>query len=151
MEEGSVATTEKDLTMRQTTSRVPASSGTSHQSAIPMSRLLTWGVGLSSAWSGTGLYLDGWVHTHEPPVSFFTPWHGVIYSGVTLAALFLVGTFLRRRMQGMPAGYGLSLVGVGLFFVGALRTCSGISSLASRPLLRQSIVRRIWCWLRQDC
>ncbi len=58
--------------MRQTTFDVPASSGTSHQSAIPASRLLTWGVALSSAWSGTGLYLDGWAHTHELPDTFFT-------------------------------------------------------------------------------
>ncbi len=108
--------------MRQTTSDVPASSGTSHQSAIPASRLLTWGVALSSVWSGTGLSLDGWAHTHELPDTFFTPWHGVIYSGFLLQALFLVATFVRRRRRHlpMPTGYGLSLFGVGLFLVGGI-------------------------------
>jgi hypothetical protein len=89
-------------------------------SAIPASRLLTWGVTLSAAWFGAGLYLDGWAHTHELPDTFFTPWHGVIYSGFLLAALFLVSAFARRRWQGqlMPTGYGLSLVGVALFLIG---------------------------------
>src|SRR5258708_25128779 len=103
--------------MRQTTSDVPASSGTSHQSAIPASRLLTWGVALSSAWSVTGLSLDGWAHTHELPDTFFTPWHGVIYKVFLLQALVLFATSVhrRRRHLPMPTGYGLSLFGVGLF------------------------------------
>src|ERR1051326_5424350 len=92
----------------------------SHRQGKLASPLLTWGVTLSSAWFGAGLYLDGWAHTHALPDSFFTPWHGVIYSGFSLAAVFLLTTFLRRRMQGMPAGYGLSLIGVGLFFVGGM-------------------------------
>ena len=81
---------------------------------------LTWGVGLSSAWFGTGLYLDGWAHTNALPDTFFPPWHGVIYSGFLVAALFLGIAFLRRRRSGMPTGYGLSLVGVGLFLLGGV-------------------------------
>jgi hypothetical protein len=83
---------------------------------------LTWGVALSSVWTVTGLTLDGWAHTHELPDTFFTPWHGVIYSGVLLAALFLVTTFVRTRAQQrpMPTGYGLCLLGVGLFFLGGV-------------------------------
>jgi hypothetical protein len=77
-------------------------------------------VALSSVWFATGLYLDGWAHTHELPDSFFTPWHGVIYSGFSLAALFLVATFLRTRWLGMPTGYRLSLVGVALFLIGGV-------------------------------
>lgn len=92
------------------------------QSAIPASRLLTWGVVLSSVWSGTGLYVDGWAHTHNLPDTFFTPWHGIIYSGILLQALFLVTTFVyrRRRHLPMPTGYGLSLLGVGLSFIGGV-------------------------------
>ncbi|GHP01135.1 hypothetical protein KSF_111820 [Reticulibacter mediterranei] len=93
---------------------------TSSRVSRPASHLLTWGVVLSSAWFGTGLYLDGWAHTHDLPDTFFTPWHGVIYSGFFVAALFLVSTFIRQqgRHLPMPTGYGLSLIGVGLFLVG---------------------------------
>lgn len=99
--------------------RLSRSQGTS---GPPASNWLTWGVCLSAAWFGTGLYLDGWAHTHELPDTFFTPWHGVIYSGFLVAALFLVSTFVRQRLrkQAMPTGYELSLVGVGLFLLGGV-------------------------------
>ncbi len=103
--------------MIQTASSAVTSSRGQGRSA---SLWLTWGVALSSVWFATGLYLDGWAHTHELPDSFFTPWHGVIYSGFSLAALFLVVTFLRNRRLGMPTGYRLSLVGVVLFLVGGV-------------------------------
>jgi hypothetical protein len=102
---------------------IPSASSTdtsSLQKVRPASAWLTWGVALSSSWVVTGLYLDGWAHTHELPDTFFTPWHGVIYSGFLMAALVLATTFLRHRWQGMPTGYRLSLVGVGLFFVGGV-------------------------------
>jgi hypothetical protein len=120
--------------MSRTTSAAITSAGASHQSTTPYppnppyrpyqsaSHLLIWGVALSSIWTVTGLTLDGWAHTHELPDTFFTPWHGVIYSGVLLAALFLVATFVRQRArhQPMPTGYGLSLIGVGLFLLGGV-------------------------------
>jgi hypothetical protein len=77
-------------------------------------------VALSSIWFGTGLYLDGWAHTHALPDTFFTPWHGVIYSGFSLAALVLVVALWQNWRLGMPTGYRLSLVGVGLFLVGGV-------------------------------
>jgi len=110
----------KDLGMRQTASVRERLSRSHGKPVEPASGWLTWGVGLSSAWFVTGLYLDGWAHTHELPDTFFTPWHGVIYSGFLVAALFLIATFLRRRGSGMPTGYGFSLVGVGLFLVGGV-------------------------------
>src|SRR6266567_5194951 len=103
--------------MIQTASSAVTSSRGQGRSA---SLWLTWGVALSSVWFMTGLYLDGWAHTHELPDTFFTPWHGVIYSGFLIGALFLLTTWLRRSLRGMPVGYGLSLVGVGLFFVGGV-------------------------------
>jgi len=111
--------------MSQMTSEAITSSGALRQSTASYqsaSHLLTWGVTLSSVWTVTGLTLDGWAHTHKLPDTFFTPWHGIIYSGVLLAALFLVITFVRRRWQGkpMPTGYGLSLIGVGLFLIGGM-------------------------------
>jgi hypothetical protein len=111
--------------MSHMTSATTISSGAQRRSTAPYrpyqsaSHLLTWGVTLASVWTVIGLTLDGWAHTHELPDTFFTPWHGVIYSGVLLAALFLTPTFVRQRLrrQPMPTGYGLSLIGVGLFLL----------------------------------
>ena len=36
-----------------------------------------------SLWAVTGLFLDGWSHNHHRPETFFTPWHAVLYSGVS--------------------------------------------------------------------
>lgn len=78
-------------------------------------------------WTVSGLYLDGWAHTHgRVDQSVVTPWHGVLYSGfLALAALHAV-TYLRNRAAGlstreaMPAGYGLSLLGIPLFLAGGV-------------------------------
>lgn len=112
------------------------------------SRLLSWGVALSSAWFGTGLYLDGWAHTHELPDTFFTPWHGVIYSGFLMAALFLVITFVRARRRNlpMPTGYGLSLIGVGLFLIGGVADLIWHTSLGIR--VADSFVDGSYCAFR---
>jgi hypothetical protein len=82
-----------------------------------------WAVAFFSTWFVVGLYLDGWAHTHQLPDTFFTPWHAIIYSGVLGAALVLAGTaFLAWRSgtswrMALPAGYRLSLLGVGLFLL----------------------------------
>ncbi len=82
---------------------------------------------LASTWLLTGVYLDGWAHNHVPDLeSFFTPWHAVLYSGYLACALILVGQALLAYRAGKrgralyPAGYGLSLVGVALFFASGL-------------------------------
>jgi hypothetical protein len=79
-------------------------------------------VALASLWLVSGLYLDGWAHTHVPELeTFFTPWHGVLYSGYVALALALVPARLwRGRPAGpvrhwVPAGYGLGLLGAVLF------------------------------------
>jgi hypothetical protein len=80
-------------------------------------------VAFFSTWFVIGVCLDGWAHTHRLPDSFFTPWHAVIYSGVLGAALVLAGTsFAAWRhdapwRHALPAGYGLSLLGAGLFLI----------------------------------
>src|SRR3546814_9388797 len=37
-------------------------------------------------WMVVGLFLDGWAHDNAKPESFFTPWHGVLYSGFAASA-----------------------------------------------------------------
>ena len=45
-------------------------------------------VALATLWLTAGLYLDGWAHSHVPELeTFFTPWHGVLYSGYAALAV----------------------------------------------------------------
>lgn len=57
---------------------------------------------LIALWVVSGLFLDGWAHNAGKPESFFTPWHGVLYSGVLAGALW--GVYERRRLGrlGLP-------------------------------------------------
>lgn len=77
-------------------------------------------------WTIIGLFLDGWAHNHQKPESFFSPWHGVLYSGFTAAALWAGLIVWRRRSEGrslfetMPPGHLASLLGFALFGIGAV-------------------------------
>ena len=82
--------------------------------------------GLSTLLLG-GLYLDLWAHAHgRTDNTFFTPWHAVLYAAMAVVGIFLGATALRSRQRGaawrqtLPPGYGLSLIGVGLFAVGGV-------------------------------
>jgi hypothetical protein len=84
-------------------------------------------VALATIWLAGGLFMDGWAHTHVPSMeTFFTPWHGVLYSGYLALAVALVPARLwRGRPEGpirswVPAGYGLGLLGAILFAVGGV-------------------------------
>ncbi len=86
-----------------------------------------WLMAALGAWLIGGLYLDGWAHTHNPDLeTFFTPWHGVLYSGFLIQASVLAGLFVRNLRRGhsfttaMPDGYGLSLLGAAIFMVGGI-------------------------------
>src|SRR5581483_1415302 len=78
------------------------------------------------SWLIAGAYSDVWAHNHLPIDNFFTPWHGLLYSGYFATATFLIGSVLRNRLHGyslwqaIPAGYELSLLGVVLFFFGGI-------------------------------
>ena len=83
-------------------------------------------VALSGALVG-GAHLDAWAHEHgRVDNTFFTPWHGVLYSALLAVGAFLVVTFLRNVLRGydwrraLPAGYGLSLLGVLVFVAGGV-------------------------------
>jgi hypothetical protein len=79
---------------------------------------------LLASWLVGGVYLDGWAHNHIARLeTIFTPWHAVLYSGYASLAVCLVVVAVRNYRRGlpwrltMPAGYGLSLVGAGIFAV----------------------------------
>jgi hypothetical protein len=80
---------------------------------------------LASGWVITGMVLDAWAHTHQRLESFFTPWHGVLYSGFIVLMAWMAWIALRARLLhraggALPVGYGLGMVGVGLFLVSAV-------------------------------
>jgi hypothetical protein len=77
-------------------------------------------------WFMTGNYLDSWAHNNVARLeTFFTPWHGVLYSGLfAICALLSVTIFINHRrgaswMAAIPRGYELSTLFVFMmFFVG---------------------------------
>jgi hypothetical protein len=88
---------------------------------------IDWAIVILSALFLTGLFIDGWAHTHDQvDESFFTPWHAIFYSAFALVAIFLVGVTLRNKKTGLswtesiPIGYGWSMIGVMIFAGGGL-------------------------------
>lgn len=81
---------------------------------------------LFGLWMVVGLFLDGWAHDNQKPETFFTPWHGVLYSGFATAAAFALHRVYVRRQPGqdwrtaIPAGHGLTLAALVLFAGGAV-------------------------------
>ena len=87
-------------------------------------RLVDAGATLGAAWLMFGLFLDGWAHNTSLPDSFWTPWHGVFYSGYgALAGFFalVVAIGIRRGAtfaDAIPPGYAPSIVGAVIFGAG---------------------------------
>src|SRR5882724_9264730 len=109
-------------------------------------RVFDWTMaGLSIWWMG-GLFVDGYAHSNFPQLeTFFTPWHAIFYSGfLAVATALAVQVLLNLREQAearygseapglvqvvrtsvadrsifkaIPAGYGLTALGLGLFLV----------------------------------
>jgi hypothetical protein len=84
-------------------------------------------VGLS-CWLMVGAFLDAWAHSHRFNTleSFFTPWHGVLYSGFLATSGAIVYAFYRNRTRGyhwrkaVPRGYELSLIAMFIFAFGGV-------------------------------
>lgn len=79
-----------------------------------------------AAWLIIGIFVDGWAHNNDKPETFFTPWHGLFYSGFLATATWMLVVVRRRWAQGLtgrgavPVGYGLGLVGVAMFASGGV-------------------------------
>lgn len=107
---------------RPSESREAARNELAHQAAW-----LDWALALTSSLMIVGAILDAWAHDNIPQLeTFFTPWHGVLYSGMLASSIVLLVALVRGRLAGrgwrqtLPVGYGLSLVGVLLFALGGL-------------------------------
>jgi hypothetical protein len=73
-------------------------------------------------WFVVGLLLDAWAHNNLRGLeSFFTPWHGVFYSGFTATAAWMSWMVWRARDAGgvtpasVPVGYGPGVLGLPMF------------------------------------
>jgi hypothetical protein len=76
-----------------------------------------------AGWLMTGVFLDAWAHISGLPDSFWTPWHGVLYSGLLACGASLVLARVAERTVGRPilgAGYEWSLVGVAIAAIGGM-------------------------------
>src|SRR5438034_11166723 len=108
---------------------------TSARPSVPKSRparghastRFDWAMAILSTVLVGGFYLDLWAHAHgRTDNTFFTPWHAVLYSMLAAVGIFLSIAAWRRWHRGapwwesLPAGYGLSLVGVALFALGGV-------------------------------
>lgn len=79
-------------------------------------------------WLVVGLFIDGYAHSEiidTETEDFFTPWHGIFYSGFLFVALAISWIVVRRSDGGparswIPPGYGWSVVGTGVFAIGGL-------------------------------
>ncbi|MBV8160634.1 MAG: hypothetical protein JO265_06890 [Acidimicrobiia bacterium] len=92
--------------MRATEDQIPVGEPT-HPRARQAAAIVVFGT-----WMITGLFLDGWSHVHHRPESFFTPWHGVLYSG------FLVGVLWFAIDQRSDGRANVRLIGGRVTFVG---------------------------------
>ncbi len=88
-----------------------------------------WILTLCLTWFVGGLYLDGWAHNHLSASleTFFTPWHGVFYSGYfVVTGVLLWMTWRNKRVlgvgwiQAIPVGYEYAVLGAGIFFFGGI-------------------------------
>jgi hypothetical protein len=86
---------------------------------------------LCGLWLLAGTTVDGWAHANLlgelQEEGFFTPWHGVLYSGFAVTAGWTFWLAFRRRhaaprwwLDAWPAGYRIGALGVVLFFAGGL-------------------------------
>jgi hypothetical protein len=82
---------------------------------------------LTCFWLISGLLVDGWAHTHgRVDNTFFTPWHGVFYTGYLAVFFGVMGAFTINHRRGylwqeaIPAGYRLTIIGLIIFGFGGV-------------------------------
>lgn len=82
---------------------------------------------LFGLWLIGGIFVDGYAHNHGVVETFFTPWHAILYSGFMASAIWMAWLLYRSKqatgvpwVKAAPVGYGLGLIGVGIFLLGGL-------------------------------
>ncbi len=80
--------------------------------------MLDLAVGFCTLWVSCGFFVDAWAHGHVPVESFFTPYHGVFYSG--MLALIIALCVYAARYGGFPRSYRVPLVGIPIFIAAGI-------------------------------
>ena len=82
---------------------------------------------LLATWLTVGGFVDGFAHRNlDTPESFFTPWHGVLYSGFVATTSWVAWLVIRRRPQSksmryaVPPGYETTVAGIVVFMAGGV-------------------------------
>jgi hypothetical protein len=93
----------------------------------PGSLRFDWLMLLVGIWPVVGAEYDAYTHINTPNLeSFFTPAHATLYSGVAAVGLVAALAVLRNHAQGyawaraIPAGYGLTVLGVAILSVAGI-------------------------------
>jgi hypothetical protein len=91
---------------------------------VAYSHKFNWVMTALGGWLVLGVVLDSLAHVNGLPDSFFTPWHGVLYSGglslCTVLLTVVVGNYVKGYSwsKAVPKGYGLAVIGA-MMFIGA--------------------------------
>lgn len=82
---------------------------------------------LLGTWLTIGGFVDGFAHRNlDTPETFFTPWHGILYSGFAAVSAWVVFLMIKRRQsttslrESIPAGYGTTVGGIVVFMAGGI-------------------------------
>ena len=81
---------------------------------------------LLAVWMVGGVFVDGWAHLNfaSTKETFFTPWHGVLYSGFGAVVAWMSTPIIRARttplVERVPTGYGLGVAGLLIFGAGGV-------------------------------
>ncbi len=99
------------------------STTTTRSSAPARSRREEAAIAVFGTWMICGLFLDGWAHEADRPETFFSPWHGILYSGFAAAVLWFAWDGWRNppaaEVARGPADRAVT-IGLIVFIVGAV-------------------------------
>src|SRR3989338_3795743 len=78
-----------------------------------------------SLWLTVGVFIDGWAHNHLSSTleTFFTPWHGIFYSGFGAVSFSIFFQAVKNYQAGfrwpylLPREYHLAFFGLIIFFL----------------------------------
>ena len=86
---------------------------------LPRRRRDERAVAVFGSWMLFGLFLDGWAHQAQKPETFFSPWHGILYSGFVAAVAWFAWDGWRSGSAGAASDRWMT-IGLVLFVTGAI-------------------------------
>lgn len=96
------------------------------QTKDAVSRIEERAVAFFGVWMMAGLFIDGWAHQDNKPETFFSPWHGILYSGFVTAVAWFAWRGYRAGRGINPAGGLDRLTALGFLLFGAAGIADGL-------------------------